>query len=260
MRRSEKCLSEKPNHCSVEKHHFTLIELLIVVAIIAILASMLMPALNSAVKASRSISCVNLEKTLSLGFQLYAGNNNDYIPSCYYASRRYPGFSGDVATEGATWRAYIYLSVYPNSPKDNSYTWTTTYKFVCPEVIAPITHFADNSYSFTVKAQGPLGYSMRKFTFNSDGTEIPFFKMSKIKSPSKSLLIMETWNMSSHGQGFGGASDRNNGPMYRHSGNTANILMFDGHTAKTTAPQLLSWDHQYGYEIGQYSKAGGKLY
>ena len=116
MRRSEKCLSEKPNHCSVEKHHFTLIELLIVVAIIAILASMLMPALNSAVKASRSISCVNLEKTLSLGFQLYAGNNNDYIPSCYYASRRYPGFSGDVATEGATWRAYIYLSVYPNSP------------------------------------------------------------------------------------------------------------------------------------------------
>ncbi len=59
---------------------FTLIELLLVVAIIAILAAMLMPALSSAAAKSRKAGCLNNLKQLELGCHLYAGDNDGRLP------------------------------------------------------------------------------------------------------------------------------------------------------------------------------------
>ena len=64
----------------IRRIHFTLIELLVVISIIAILASMLLPALQQVKAKGKGLMCLNNLKQLGFVFNSYAGNNNENLP------------------------------------------------------------------------------------------------------------------------------------------------------------------------------------
>jgi len=93
---------------------FTLIELLIVIAILAILFSMFLPALKSAKETAKRIECAGKLRQLTTGFHLYGNDWNGFVPpypqnSAYYtcwdwAIADYINYHyTDVATERDSW-------------------------------------------------------------------------------------------------------------------------------------------------------------
>jgi len=175
---------------------FTLIELLVIIAIIAILMTILLPALNKAQEMGRRIVCINNLKQLVLVSHSYISDNNEWLPPCRW------GFLGSEWDD--------FLKPYVNGGIE---------VFICPSNISEAsstgTNYAYNQRVGDTQAGGGAAYN-----------QLP--KLSMVSKPTKAGLIMD-FKISTGGRFFDSDALYNvSHGDHRHSG-SLNLSFLDGH-------------------------------
>jgi len=115
-------LSSDPCKNRIEASNFTLIELLVVIAIIAILAAILLPALNSARERGRSADCINNLKQAGISLALYRDDYRDRLPVVHVGTFAAPEeLPGEPQWYTPLVKKYKYKMEYLRCPSDNGY-------------------------------------------------------------------------------------------------------------------------------------------
>ena len=197
---------------------FTLIELLVVITIIAILASLLMPVLAKAKARTRALVCLNNLKQWSLAMQMYAYDNDDYLP---------PEGTGTTLNRQTGW--YVALPKQLNQGNYFDMPWHTNAN-------APLGKSIWICPSNTNRSNGNnlFHYCMNEHVDETGGEDRPV-RLGSVPNPSRVVYLFDNGKRAARAQ-------QNNVHTNLHNGG-AHFNFLDGHISHF--PNRDYWDFQF---------------
>lgn len=222
---------------------FTLVELMVTIAIIAILATLLLPALNSARGRARTITCLSNQRQLTLATLLYAGDAEDALP--------YNMGEDEIKRTVAQGRYLNWTSPIMNweLDSDNTNTFLLVQGGIGPYTsgVAKIYRCPSDFAVSDIQAQAGWTERVRSYSMNAmvgDAGEYTkagqnvnnpeyrqFFKLGQIVQPSRIFVFIEEHPDSINDGYFVNNADKlewTDLPASYHNG-AANLTYADGH-------------------------------
>lgn len=216
---------------------FTLIELLVVIAIIAILAAILLPALNSARERGRAASCINNQKQLYFAYHSYSENNENACLPAYHADL------------GGSWGRRMALGNYVEEKVAE-----------CPSRKS-VSNLGSSDYGIGLN-MGTFGLTVNASTPHY----VNAVAVSKYGSTSNLVLFMD---VPFKGEGAASGGYYTNGKkIYEKDGdthyhmasirhnNSGNAAFYDGHAAAmqyAEAKKKIHWNPTFDMKTGEYT-------